>query len=161
MTGTSKFKAIRIELAATSRSDFPVEQVFPLLCPAREFDWIPHWDCRLIYSQSGIAELGCVFTTEFEKDHALDTWVISEFLPNRKIQFIRINEFRSIKYDLNIQSNDGFTEILWSQQITALNEQGNVLVKSITQADFDEQITKVEKLLNYYLAHGKAMLSES
>ena len=39
------------------------EKVFPLLCPVREADWIPGWQYELVYSESGVAELGCVFTT--------------------------------------------------------------------------------------------------
>lgn len=39
------------------------EAIFPLLCPVREFDWIPTWDCDLVYTGSGIAEEGCVFRT--------------------------------------------------------------------------------------------------
>ena len=38
------------------------EQVFPLLCPTREYDWIETWQCELIYSDSGFAEPGCIFT---------------------------------------------------------------------------------------------------
>ena len=40
------------------------ERVFPLLCPVREADWIPGWRYKLIYSESGVAELGCIFATE-------------------------------------------------------------------------------------------------
>jgi len=32
------------------------EKLFPLFCPAREADWIPGWDCQLIYTESGYAE---------------------------------------------------------------------------------------------------------
>lgn len=34
------------------------EAIFPLLCPVREYDWIPGWDCRLVYTESGLAEAG-------------------------------------------------------------------------------------------------------
>ncbi len=33
--------------------------IFPLLCPVREFDWIDVWSCDVVYSESGVAELGC------------------------------------------------------------------------------------------------------
>lgn len=41
-----------------------VEDFFPLLCPSREADWIPGWDCDLIYTSDGYAEDKCVFTTD-------------------------------------------------------------------------------------------------
>jgi hypothetical protein len=36
----------------------PVEQVFPLLCPVRECDWLEGWNCTLLHSGSGLAEKG-------------------------------------------------------------------------------------------------------
>ena len=40
-------------------------EVFPLLCPVRENDWIAGWEsvCRVLHSDSGFAEEGCVFST--------------------------------------------------------------------------------------------------
>ncbi len=28
-------------------------KVFPLPCPVKEYDWIPTWQCNLIFSKSG------------------------------------------------------------------------------------------------------------
>jgi len=58
----------------------PPEDVFPLLCPVRESDWVPGWQYRLIYSQSGAAEDGCVFVTPNE-DNTETTWVVSDYDP--------------------------------------------------------------------------------
>jgi hypothetical protein len=41
----------------------PVIEVFPLLCPVREAEWLPGFKARMIYSDSGLAEPNCVFTT--------------------------------------------------------------------------------------------------
>ena len=49
------------------------EEIFPLLCPVREYDWIPEWDCTMVYSESGIAERGCVFQTDRESDGRPDS----------------------------------------------------------------------------------------
>jgi len=38
------------------------EKIFPLLCPAAEYDWIENWDCELVFSRSGVNEEGCIFT---------------------------------------------------------------------------------------------------
>ncbi|HET7731794.1 MAG TPA: hypothetical protein VFK48_17360, partial [Usitatibacter sp.] len=38
-------------------------QVFPLLCPVREADWIEGWDPGIVITASGVAERDCVFTT--------------------------------------------------------------------------------------------------
>ena len=55
----------RIDRQFQTRLTAPPERVFPLLCPIKEYDWIPQWRCEMIYSKSGVAELGCVFKTDF------------------------------------------------------------------------------------------------
>ena len=59
----SAFAARRVSHEYTQTNDAPPEKVFPLLCPVREADWVPGWQYRLIYSDSGCAEDGCVFAT--------------------------------------------------------------------------------------------------
>lgn len=43
----------------------PASEIFPLLCPTREYDWIEGWECDLLYSESGIAEQDCIFNAGF------------------------------------------------------------------------------------------------
>jgi hypothetical protein len=60
----NSFASRRVAHEYTQTNPAAPERVFPLLCPVREADWIPGWRYKLIYSESGVAELGCVFTTE-------------------------------------------------------------------------------------------------
>src|SRR2546427_12204443 len=55
--------ARRVTHEYTQTNDAPPEIVFPMLCPVREADWVPGWQYKMIYSKSGMAEAGCVFTT--------------------------------------------------------------------------------------------------
>lgn len=64
----------------------PLEKVFPLLCPVREYEWIPGWDCELLHSQSGVAEEDCVFRTD-RTDTGPMTWVVSRYQPPDRIEF--------------------------------------------------------------------------
>src|ERR1039457_1890234 len=82
------FKANRVVHEFTQTNPAPPERVFPLLCPVREADWLPGWQYRLIYSDSGVAELGCVFTTpnppaSTTRDGAASetTWIVSDHDP--------------------------------------------------------------------------------
>jgi hypothetical protein len=59
----SSFSAKRVSHEHTQTNDATPDKVFPLLCPVREVDWLPGWKYRLVYSQSGVAEDGCVFST--------------------------------------------------------------------------------------------------
>ncbi len=63
-----------------ARNLAPPLTVFPLLCPVREAEWAPGWKYRLIYSQSGFAELGCVFTTP-NSDATETVWVVTHYDP--------------------------------------------------------------------------------
>ena len=137
----------------TQRVAATPEQIFPLLCPVREYDWIPGWDCRVIYTESGIAEPGCVFQTDREADGGLDTWVISRHEPASRIAFVRSNPLRTVQYDIELEPQDNGTTLLcWTQVITALNEPGDRLVQGLDEADFAANIDKMETLLNDYLA---------
>ena len=39
------------------------DDIFPLLCPVREYEWLETWQCEMIYTKSGFTELDCIFKT--------------------------------------------------------------------------------------------------
>jgi hypothetical protein len=133
------------------------ETIFPLLCPVREFDWIPTWDCDLVYTESGFAEEGCVFRTD-AGDGGLDTWVVSRYEPPKRISFVRVNRLRVIRYDIYLEpEGDGSTALIWEQEITALDDEGDRHVAAQSQEEFAATIGKVERMLEHYLETGEAM----
>lgn len=133
------------------------EAIFPLLCPIREFDWIPSWECKIIYTESGIAEEGCVFQTE-SGEGGTDTWVISRFEPRQRVSFVRVDALRTIRYDIHLEpQGDGSTRLIWAQEITALSEEGDRHVAEQRQEDFTALIGKVEQMLGHYLKTGEAL----
>ena len=84
------FRAKRIVNKVTFRVKAPPAQVFPLLCPVREYDWIDGWDCTMIYTESGIAEKDCLFQTVLD-GHEPVIWIVSRYEPNNfLIEFINI-----------------------------------------------------------------------
>ena len=54
-------KPRRIKHSFTQSIKGTPEQVFPLLCPVRETDWIPGWTTDWVISNSGLAEQNCIF----------------------------------------------------------------------------------------------------
>ena len=76
---------LRVERRYTQRLQARRRTVFPLLCPVREYEWIGPWRCDLLYSQSGVAELDCVFTTESAGQPSYDVWVVTRSEPNRLV----------------------------------------------------------------------------
>lgn len=131
----------------------PPAAVFPLLCPVREYDWIPEWDCKLVYTESGLAERDCVFQTERDGDGGIDTWVICRHEPDHLVEFVRINHLRAIRYEIRLSSiSEGSTTLVWSQIITALSDEGDQHVARMREEDFVQGIAKMEALLKNYLA---------
>ncbi len=151
----------RVRFAHTQHVRAEPEAIFPLLCPVREHDWIPAWECEMVYTASGVAEEGCVFQTHEAGDGATDTWVVSRHEPPERISFIRVNPLRTIRYDIRLEPHgDGSTDLVWTQEITALDEASDRHVKALRQEDFVEMVATEERLLQHYLDTGEALHPE-
>ncbi len=150
MNGIRTRRSFRMRLAETP------ETVFPLLCPVREYDWIDGWKCRLVYSDSGHAELDCIFKTDFPADGPEDTWVVCRYEPPRLIEFVRVNPLRAIRYTISLRAVEGGnTEADWRQIITGLNDEGNASVHGLDETAFIQRMGAVEKMLNHFLTTGQ------
>jgi hypothetical protein len=133
------------------------DKVFPLLCPTREYEWIEPWKCRMVHSQSGFAELDCVFVTD-SPNEGEDVWVVSLYRPNEEIQFVRSNGLRVIRYSITLTGKgDGTTKAEWRQVLTGLNDEGNRLVASVTDEAYQQRISVLERRLNHYLTTGEML----
>jgi hypothetical protein len=60
------------------------EQVFPLLCPEREKQWLPRWEARWIHCASGVAEPRVVFATQHDAQPEV-IWVVAEHRPAHRV----------------------------------------------------------------------------
>ncbi len=151
------FTAVRSVKSGTQRLVATPDKVFPLLCPTREYDWIEHWRCQMIHSESGFAELDCVFNTDFPHvGH--ETWVVSVYRPNEEIQFVRSNGQRTVRYSITLTDNgDGTTSAHWQQVLTGLNEAGNYQVEEISDDGYQQKLADVERRLNHYLSTGQML----
>jgi len=133
-----------------------VKTVFPLLCPVREKEWLDGWDYRMIHSQSGLIEQGCVFNTPHHG--ALETtWYVSQYDPlNYCIEFIRITPEEMVVH-ITIQLeciSEQQTKAIIIYQYTALNEEQNRWIETELQSSFVESMKWWEKAINHYLQTG-------
>lgn len=158
---TTKFKSKKLTITSEQKLMGTPEKIFPLLCPTRQYDWIASWQCELIHSLSGKAELDCVFTTNFPGD-VKETWVIDRYEPNSLIQYVRFSESRIIRYKIELISNhDQTTTALWQQTIVSRNNDGNLYIDNFMKCEFEHEIKTLEKMLNHYLQTNKRLeLSE-
>ncbi len=133
----------------------PPERVFPLLCPVREAEWVPGWEYRLVYSKSGIAELGCVFTTPND-DGSHTTWMTIEYEAARRIGFVWMwPKMVAARLRFELEPAGGKTHLHARYEYTGLSEKGNAEVDRYTEEWFAAKMEHFEAALNHYLANGK------
>ena len=155
------FEAMRVEHEYTQRNPAPPERVFPLLCPVREADWVPGWQYRLIYSRSGVAELGCVFTTP-NPDGRETVWVVTDYDPAAfRIKFAWVwPEMVATRLEIQLRPAGGETEADIRYTYTSLSEAGNAEVRRCDREWFLKKMTGWEKAINYYLTTGKLITAD-
>lgn len=136
----------------------PAARVFPLLCPAREHDWIPTWRATIVHSRSGFAELDCVFTTD-TPDEGQRTWVCTRYEPSRAIAYTAFSgrgHIMSLNIDLE-PLDDQRTRVHWRRRMIATTEAGNTWIDSLVPERISAATQTLARLLAHYLDTG-AML---
>lgn len=150
----SQFNAKTIVVTASTLLQYSPKEIFPLLCPVREYDWIEQWDCELLYTESGVNELGCVFKTHFPKQEE-ELWITSRFEPDRCVEFVKTTANKAVLFKIDLEASAEGTKLIWTQKIIGLSETGNQLVESTNPDDFTGMIKNSEKFLDYYLTNGE------
>lgn len=145
------FRAVHV---VDLRFTAPPDRVFPLLCPVREYDWIERWDGEIVYTDSGIAELGCIFRT---RSHDMEEiWTVSRYEPERAIEFIRVVAgVRVTKMDFALRPGDENTTLATvTYTHTALSPAGADAIRAITP-EIQQTVTRnLETMANHYLRTG-------
>lgn len=127
--------------------------IWPLLCPVKEYDWIEIWDCEVLHTKSGVNELGCVFKTSFPKEGPPEIWVTSRFDPYSRLEFIRTNADRAIRFEIALNEVEAGTQVTWTHHVTPLNEAGMKYLEAKPD-DFQLQMTGLNTMLIHYLDTG-------
>lgn len=155
------FKSKKMTISSEQHLMAAPDKIFPLLCPKREYEWIASWNCEIVQSESGKAELDCIFITNFS-GNGKETWIVDRYEPNRLIQFVRFSESRINRHCIDLVLNaDGTTTATWNQTILSLNNDGNVYIDNFIKCEFEHEIRTLEKMLNHYLQTNKRLeLSE-
>jgi hypothetical protein len=152
----STFAAKRVSHEYTQTNDAPPEKVFPLLCPVRETDWVPGWQYRLIYSESGVAEDGCVFTTA--NDTGTETvWMVTHYDPaNFAIAYAWTQPGMIATQPRIVLSPapGGKTSACISYVYTGLSPAGNAVLDRYTPEWFRSKMQSWETAINYFLRTG-------
>ena len=142
------FKGRKIEFSEIFYIEAPIEKVFPLLCPQREHDYIPGWNANIVWSVSGLAEEGAVFTSHGE------TWIITDYRPMETVNFVRFNSNIVTQLKVNISEEGDKTKLIWTQSQVGLTETGNIEVESKKPEDLANTAKVMEATMTYYLMTG-------
>lgn len=149
---TEKNPFLRISFTEQRTFQSLPDKIFPLLCPTTELDWLPGWSCELLHSQSGYAELNCLFKTRF---FGMDEiFICTRYEKNLAIDYLRMSEHISGKLDIKLLDHcDGQTTGVWLITLSALDETGNEMLKDTSGAH--DQFGKAIDALEYYLINGE------
>jgi hypothetical protein len=153
------FRSNRIARTYTWEIPAPPDRVFPLLCPVRESEWIPGWSCDLIYSESGVAEKGCIFKTSFPGEGE-ELWVVARHEPESgRFEALRfIAGSRLVTVEVSLSSADGrATTLVWVQTITALDDAGNEYVDNFSEPAHQARMDALGKMLAHYCETGRML----
>lgn len=136
--------------------------VFPLLCPIREGEWAEGWAeaCELIWSQSGLAEVGCVFRTTGHGDPET-IWVIDEHDPRRGIiGFVRVTE-GLVATTLRIRvspTGSAASSVAIRYVVTPVSAEGAMWAAAgFSEAAFHRSMVWWERSMNHFIVTGRML----
>lgn len=134
----------------------PPDEVFPLLCPVREADWIEGWNPLLVITDSGVAEQDCVFITPAEPEEAI--WYIVRHEPEAHyVEMIKISPGVTacrLTIQLAISEHGSTASVTYTH--TSLGPAGDVFVKDFTAEYYADFMKNWESRLNSYLLRTRS-----
>lgn len=132
-------------------------QVFPLLCPVRECDWIEGWEPLHVLSNSGLAEPDCVFVTPAEPLPAV--WMITRHdIDQGEVEMIKVTPgVTACKLSIRLTGTDDGCDAEVTYSHTSLGPAGDRVVDAFTEAHYQSFMRDWEARLNHYLRTGSLL----
>jgi hypothetical protein len=161
-TPTSPMSGAPLVRSYLQHIEGPPAAVFPLLCPIREGNWLEGWaeHCEVIWSASGLAELGCVFrTTEGGRPEMI--WIITDHDPDRGVVvFARVTP-GLVASTLHIEvggSDDGTSAVAIRYTVVPTSPQGAAYAaERYDRADLLASVVWWERSMNHFLRTGQLL----
>jgi hypothetical protein len=151
-----QFRGKRVVHSYTQMNCASPDRVFSLLCPVREEEWVPEWRYHLIYSQSGIAEKDCVFTTPAETGQEI-VWIVTEWDPVAlRLGYTWMNPgLMTARLAISLApAGHQKTETEITYAYTGLSDAGNLLVATYDSNWFHQKMKQWEQAINHFLETG-------
>jgi hypothetical protein len=135
----------------------PVALVFPLLCPVREYEWIEGWQGKLLYSDSGMAELDCVFIATVFEAIGRETWTCSRYEPPYRIDYVRMSPTTVIRLELTLEPQGERSRISATLVATAVDASGDALIDGFGSSTCEHHFKPGFLMLDHYLRTGSRL----
>ena len=130
-----------------------IEDVFPLLCPKKEEEWIPGWECETIWSHSGYNEEGAIFRTTKPYETELYWTTLRYDMASKLVDFLITAPHRFVfRFRISVSvGKDSSLTLTFSQTFTSVSEEGNELLNRYKAEDFQERLNNLGKFMDQYL----------
>jgi len=148
-------KPNRVRRSFTQHLSAPAAAVFELLCPVREAEWVNDWKPKLVLSESGFAEPGCIFITPGIPEDAL--WLVTDYDTKAcQLEIIKMIPgvvVGRISISLTKDGDDAcYAEITYAY--TSISDHGDRALEEFTDDHFKSFMEIWEKELNHFLSTG-------
>ena len=149
---------VRARFSCAQAIAAPPAEVFPLLCPVRERDWVPGWRIDWVISASGLAEPDCVFQTPGEGGEPPALWIITEHDPEaRRVAMVKtVPDHTVTRLTIRVlPAGDDGSRLEITYRYTALSAAGEAFVWRLDEPWWREFTKGWETAMNHYLATGE------
>ncbi len=129
-------------------------QVFPLLCPKREEEWIPGWKAETVYAPSGASGEDAVFRTRLAEGTPL-LWVVSRYEPPTWIEFSCVAPDAVVtRLKLHVEAVGSGTRVDFTRTYVSIGDKGPAIVLAVTEEAFMNRLDELRAHLASYLSRA-------
>ena len=149
-------KADRIDRKTVFELRASAAEIFPLLCPVREYEWIPDWSCTMVYSDSGVAEKDAVFHTR-ELLGMRTVWTCIAYEPPRLVEYVFVvGRSGVVRLTIGLEEKaPGSTLVTWAMRFTVAKRMSALASKVTSQAGFDAMLATRKRQLEERFARPR------
>ena len=150
---------VRIKMVAHQQVQAKAADVFPLLCPIREYEWYPDWNLDIIYTGSGTTEEGSI--TRIPDSISLlnnaEVWVTTRYEPPYRSESVSVSPHQVIQFKSTLTEDEqGHTTIRWEATYTALDEEGDRRLRAFDQEGWKDIVeNRMSEGFHRVLLEGK------
>jgi len=154
-------KPTRVKHTCTQTFDGTPEQVFPLMCPVREYDWVPGWSTDWVLSTSGLVEQDCMFQTPPKAGETnAAVWIVTRHEPeDYRVEMYKVTPGFTIgKLEISL-ADEGTAETgaRISYEFTSLGPDGDTFLEGFTAEWYENFMRGWQAAINHFLNTGESL----